>query len=81
MVLAKDTPETSVTLDWEKVSRSIALPGVPPLRYVGPTPVGPTPVGPTPPGHKDGFCAYTATLVGLAAAAAAVSAYYGHARR
>ena len=69
MVLTKDTPETSVALDWQKVSRSIALPGVPPLRYVGP------------PMQKDGFCAYTAALVGLAAATAAVSAYYGHTRR
>jgi hypothetical protein len=76
MGLTKDTPETSATLDWQKVSRSIAVPGVPPLRYVGPTQVDPPP-----PMRKDGFCAYTAALVGLAAAAVAVSAYYGHTRR
>ena len=69
MGLTKDTPETSATLDWQKVSRSIALPGVPPLRYVGP------------PVRKDDFCVFTATLVGLGAAAIAVSAYCMHTKR
>ena len=72
----QDVTATSTGIDWEKVARSIAAPGIPPLRYVGPTPVDPTP-----PLQKDGFCAYTATLVGLAAAVTAVSAYYGHTRR
>lgn len=72
----QDVATTSTGIDWEKVARSIAAPGIPPLRYAGPTPVGPVP-----PMRKDGFCAYTATLVGLAAATAAVSAYYGHTRR
>jgi len=71
MIFAKGTPEMSATTDWQKVSRSIVVPDVPPLRYVESTPSV----------CKDGFCVYTATLVGLATAAVAVSAYYSHTKR